>query len=88
MLDNLADFFLQIWDGLSLQQKRIVLALSRENTNPFSQDYHKRYRLGPISSSQRAIQKLLADQLLAKRGSAYEFSDPLFLLFIRKRFLV
>ncbi len=87
MLDNLADFFLRIWDGLSLQQKRIVLALSRENTNPFSQDYHKRYRLGPISSSQRAIQKLLADQLLAKRGSAYEFSDPLFLLFIRKRFL-
>lgn len=88
MLTNLAEFFQQIWSGLSLQQKKILTALSRENTRVFSQDYHERHRLGATSTSQRAVQKLLAEQLISQADSGFEFCDPLFLLFIQSRIAI
>lgn len=85
MMANLNDFFLQIWDGLSLQQKKLLIAISIENTNIFSRDYHARHRLGAVSSTQRAAQNLIALQILGKNEGSYEFCDPLFRRFVRMK---
>lgn len=85
MMANLNDFFLQIWDGLSLQQKKLLIAISIENSNIFSRDYHARHRLGAVSSTQRAAQNLILLQLLSKHDSCYEFCDPLFKRFVGTR---
>jgi len=85
MLNNLNDYFMQIWEGVSLQQKKILIALSKESTNIFSSEYHAKHHLGAISSSQRAINKLIKEQIIIKTSVDYEFGDPFFKLFIRLR---
>ncbi|MDZ4121722.1 MAG: hypothetical protein U1C33_04835, partial [Candidatus Cloacimonadaceae bacterium] len=76
------DYFMQIWDGLSLQQRKLMLALCMENTGIFSEDFHKRHRLGALSSSQTALRKLVSDQLIIKESNTYLFADPLFKLYL------
>lgn len=85
MLINLSDYFQQIMDSLSTPQKKVLLALSKDNTKVFSQEYHKTHHLGALSTTQRAVQKLIAEQLISSSDNGYEFGDPLFLLYIRSK---
>ena len=88
IIQSQKDYFLQIWDGLSPQQRKLLLALSEENSNIFSEEYHKRHRLGAISSSQTAARKLVADQLIVKEGFAYLFADPLFRQYLKTQMTI
>jgi len=85
MLINLSDYFQQIMDSLSIHQKKVLVALSKDNVKVFSQEYHRTHHLGAISTTQRAVQKLVAEQLISPSDTGYEFGDPLFLLYLRSR---
>lgn len=85
VLNNQGDYYLQVWSSLSVQQKKLVSALAIDSDNPFSQDFHDRHRLGAISSSQRAMQKLISEQIITKEKGSIIFGDPLFKLFITSR---
>jgi len=88
VIDSQKDYFLQIWEILSPQQRKVLLALCRENRAIFSEDYHRRHHLGVISSSQRAVRKLVADQIIVKEDNEYLFSDPLFKSYLIKRIAI
>ncbi len=88
ILDNLQDYFYQIWEGLSNYQQKVICAISQENTNPFTLDFQNKYHLSATSTTQRAINKLLESEILQKNGAVYSFTDPLFKLFIKLRILV
>ncbi len=85
LLNNQSDYFLQVWTSLSIQQKKLLSALSIDQGNPFSQDFHTKHKLGAISSSQRAMQKLISEQIISKENGSITFSDPLLKLFISSR---
>jgi len=85
VLDNQSDYFMQIWDGLSLQQKKLLQAVAVDQGNLFSAEYHQKHQLGAVSSTQRAMQKLLSDQIISKTEGIYWISDPLFKQFILLR---
>ncbi|MCB5262869.1 MAG: ATP-binding protein [Candidatus Cloacimonetes bacterium] len=85
VLDNQKDYFMQIWDTLSIQQKKTLVALSKDNSNPYSLDYQKLHNLGATSTIQGAIKRLIADEIIVFDTDVYLFSDPLFKLFIQLR---
>lgn len=85
MLQNLNDYFYQTWNDLSLQQKKVLMAFSKEAANIFSQDYHQRHHLNSISATQVAVKKLCTDQIIMKSGSEYEFCDPFFKLYLQRQ---
>ncbi len=85
VLNNQSDYFLQVWSSLSIQQKKLLSALSLDQSNPFSQEFHTKHKLGAISSSQRAMQKLISEQIISKENGNINFGDPLFKLYITSR---
>jgi len=85
VLQNQGDYFLQVWSGLSIHQKKLVSALAIDSNNPFSQDYNAKHKLGAPSSTQRAMQKLISEQIITKEDGVITFGDPLFRLFLRNR---
>lgn len=85
IIDGLYDYFLKLWDDLSQTQKKVLLGLLNQSSNPYSQDFQKKQRLGATSSTQRAIEKLLSDELVYKEENVFRFNDPLFRLFLRLR---
>ncbi len=85
MLDNLNDYFQQIMDGLNIPQKKVLLAISKDKTRVFTPEYHRTHHLGALSTTQRAVQKLIAGQLISSTDGGYEFGDPFFLLYLRSR---
>jgi hypothetical protein len=85
VMKNQSDYFQQVWSSLSSQQRKLISALAIDQGNPFSQDFHAKHKLGAISSSQRAMQKLISEQIINKENGDITFGDPLFKLYIRSR---
>ncbi len=85
ILNNQQDYFHQLFDQLSLYQKKVLRALSSDRTMIFSQDYMKKYDLGAVSSTQRAIEKLLMTGIIEKDQESISFSNPFFLKYLQQR---
>lgn len=85
ILNNQQDYFHQLFDQLSPYQKKVLKALSSNRTMIFSQDYMKKYDLGAVSSTQRAIEKLLITGIIEKDQESISFSNPFFLKYLQQR---
>jgi len=85
LIDGLNDYFFKLWDDLSPVQKKVLIGLIADRSNPYSQEFMQRHGLGAISSTQRSLEKLIASELITKEGSIYRFTDPLFRLFLQLR---
>ncbi len=85
IITNQQDYFLQLLESLTNYQKKVLFALTRETKNLFSNDYATRHRLGAISSTKRALDKLVKIGIIEKTGTTLEFSDPFFPLFLKLR---
>ena len=85
ILNNQQDYFHQLIDPLSPYQKKILKALSSDRTMIFSQDYMKKYDLRAVSSTQRAIEKLLSAGIIEKDQETIAFSNPFFLRYLQQR---
>jgi AAA+ ATPase superfamily predicted ATPase len=85
IMDNQQDHFHQLIDQLNPYQKKVLRALSREQQLVYSYDFMKKYDLGAVSSTQRAVDKLINLGILDKEKDTYSFSNPFFLTFLQKR---
>jgi hypothetical protein len=55
--------------------------------NLFSSDFLRKHNLGSASSVQRAIARLLEEEVLEKTNGGYQFTDVFFKRWLRKAFV-
>src|SRR5581483_9962757 len=68
--------FSLVWDGASRTQRRVLQALAAEPGRVFGSDYRLRNDLPAASSVQRAVEQLVADELVERTDAGYEISEP------------
>ena len=78
------DYYLELYEHRSQNQKQLLKALTYESKNIFSAEYIKKYRLSAASTLQRSVQELINNGIVEKNDNAYFFADPFFQLFIKK----
>jgi hypothetical protein len=82
-----AHAFHDIWDMLPLKSRQLLVALAKEE-NPqvqlFSSNFLQKHNLGSASSVQRAIARLLEEEVLEKTDGGYQFTDIFFKRWLRE----
>ena len=68
--------FSLVWDRATSLQRRVLLALAREPGRPLGSDYRRRHDLPGPSSVQRALQSLVRDELVARKGPQHRIAEP------------
>jgi|Deesub1362A_J573_1020465.scaffolds.fasta_scaffold20899_3 hypothetical protein len=73
----------------ALKARLLLVALIREGTprgEIYSSSFPRKHNLGSASSVQRAVERLLADEVLERVNGAYEFTDIFFKHWIQREF--
>ena len=78
ILNNQLDYFSSMYQGLTPQQQKVLLALRSESEGIFTDKYKKKYNLSALSTTQRAIERLIHLGMIEKESGSYQFSDPFF----------
>jgi AAA+ ATPase superfamily predicted ATPase len=78
------DYYLELYEHRSQNQKQLLRALTYERKNMFSADYIKKYRLSAVSTLQRSVKELINNGIIDKKGDEYFFADPFFQWFVSK----
>jgi hypothetical protein len=68
--------FSLLWDRASANQKLVLQALAREPGHPFSEDYRRRHALRPVSSTQKAVEALEREELVARDRGHVRIVEP------------
>lgn len=82
-----AHAFHDIWDMLPLKSRQLLVALAKEESSqvrPFSSGFLQKHNLGSASSVQRAITRLLEEEVLEKTNGGYQFTDVFFKRWLRQ----
>lgn len=80
-----SDAYTNIWEGLSIKQKNILLGLAEvDRVKPFAEGFRQRFDLGSPSSIQAAIAGLDKKEIIEKNGEGfYTISDIFFKQWLR-----
>ena len=78
ILINQTDYYTSLYDNLTAFQKKVLHALMEDNKNIFNAAFIEKYRLTSASSVQRAVERLIKDDILERKGNKYVFTDPFF----------
>jgi len=76
------DYYYELFDKLSIYQKKLLKALTISGKNVYSKEYNKRFRLSANSTTQKAITNLLNSGIIEKDSDSYYISDPFFKRYI------
>ena len=78
--------FTRVWEGASRNQRQVLQALAQEPLRPVtSEAYRLRYGLPGPSSVQKALDRLVADEIVAReRPGAYRIAEPFLADWIRR----
>ncbi|HEX3808024.1 MAG TPA: ATP-binding protein [Gaiellaceae bacterium] len=68
--------FSLVWDDASRAQRLVLQALAAEPGRVFGGDYRLRHDLPAASTVQRAVEQLVADELVERTEFGYEISEP------------
>ena len=82
-----AHAFQGLWDMLTLKARQLLVALAKEEgpqVQLFSSDFLRKHNLGSASSVQRAITRLLEEEVLEKTDGGYQFTDVFFRRWLRE----
>ena len=82
LLYNQNDYFLNIWQNLNINQQKVIKGLAQQNTDIFSKEYHEKFKLGSMSSTQRSVEKLINESIIDKENTDYYFEDPFLKIWI------
>lgn len=85
ILDNQGDYYYTLLNQLTVYQRSVLNAFIREQENIYSKEYTQKYGLSSVSSTQRALKRLVELEIIEKIEDKYVFSDPFFPLYLRKR---
>jgi hypothetical protein len=83
VIESQTDYYLEIYSNLSGNQKALLIAISKDGGNIFSKEYMAKHNLSTVSSTQRAVQRLVESEIIEKSDGNYTFSDPFFKKFIQ-----
>ena len=75
--------FSLLWDRASANQKLVLQALAREPGHPFSEDYRRRHALRSVSSTQKAVEALERDELVARDRGHVRIVEPFLAEWVR-----
>ncbi len=78
IINNQLDYFGSMYHGLTSQQQNVLLALSKESENIFTDNYKKKYNLSAVSTTQRVVERLIHLGIIEKESGSYQFPDPFF----------
>jgi len=77
--------FIAIWEELTIKQKNLLAALAKEEyPEIFGKKFLETYGIGPASSIQKAIKKLLKKELIQQENGSYVIYDLFFKKWIRR----
>ena len=77
--------YVAIWEELTIKQKNLMVALAKEEyPEVFSRKFLEKYGLGPSSSVQKALKKLLKKELVRQENGSYVIYDLFFTKWIRR----
>lgn len=77
--------YITMWEELTIKQKNLMVALSKEECpEVFSKKFLETYGLGPSSSIQKALKKLLKKELIQQENGSYIIYDLFFKKWIRR----
>ena len=68
VIEAQSDYYIELYTNLSAYQKRVLFAISKSGSNIFSKEYSENYSLSTVSSTQRAVQKLIDLAIIKKNG--------------------
>lgn len=71
VLDETSELFEEIWDSLTLNQRRVLVAIARGEEDFYSRDFLTRYGFERASTVQAAIRSLREKELIVKEGEKY-----------------
>jgi len=77
-----SDYYMELFDRRSQNQKQLLNALTLEGKNIFSTAYINKYQLSAISTLQRSVKELINDGVVEKKDNEYFIADPFFKLFV------
>ena len=81
-----AHAFQDLWDMLPLKARQVRVALAKEENSQvqvYSSDFLQKHNLGSASSVQRAVSRLMIEEILEKLTGGYQFTDIFFKRWIR-----
>lgn len=78
------DYYWELTNHQSNHRKKLLLALSNDAKELYSDATSKKYELGASSSTQKSLEVLLNEGLIERNKNRYEFSDPIYKMFIKK----
>jgi AAA+ ATPase superfamily predicted ATPase len=77
-----SDYYMELFDRRSKNQKQLLNALTVEGKNIFSATYITKYRLSTVSSLQRSVKELINAGIIERKDDEYFIADPFFKLFV------
>ena len=79
--------FTNLWDNLTLKQKRLLLALAlkKDEDKVFSADFLNSYNLTSSGTVQRGIKSLITKGIIDKEGDSIQVNDVFLKLWLNKR---
>jgi len=84
-----AHAFYDLWEMLPLKARQLLVALAKEESSQvqlYSNDFLRKHNLGPASSVQRAIARLLEEEVLERVDGGYQYTDVFFKRWVREEF--
>ncbi|GAB6135976.1 AAA family ATPase [Thermococcus prieurii] len=84
ILNETAEFFEEIWGSLTINQRRLLVAIARNESDLYSRDFLNRYGFERASTVQAALKALKEKELIVRENGKYLVENPLFELWILK----
>ena len=84
IIDSQSFIFQNIYDQLNNNQRKILIALSQNITELFSDKIRKKYSLPVSSSLSSSLKSLITKNIINKNVNVYKISNPVFKLWINK----
>ncbi|NQV14724.1 AAA family ATPase [bacterium] len=75
--------FASDWDNFGLNEKRLLIGLSRGNSHPTELSFIREFGLSATSTAHNTVLKLLREGWLISRDEGYYIYDPLFLRWLQ-----
>ncbi|WP_461864471.1 AAA family ATPase [Thermococcus sp.] len=82
ILNETGEFFEEIWDSLTINQRRILVAIARNEKDIYSRDFLNRYGFERASTVQAALRTLKEKELIVRENRGYLIENPLLGLWI------
>ena len=85
LLDRESYAYTSLWESLTLSQKRFLKGLAAESAGVkvFAGSFLGRHGLGSASNAQRAVQALLAKDIIDRDNGSFLITDRFFRLWIQ-----